>query len=68
MKTIYKIPVIKTIELMNVKSKNPKVGSPFSATMLVARIFAGVPIKVSEPPKSEENDKGISSFDTGTLD
>ena len=61
------MPVAKRIELINVKSKNPNVGSPFSATMLVAKILAGVPIKVREPPNREEKDSGISNFETGTL-
>ena len=52
---------------MGIKSKKPKVGRPFSAKMLVARILAGVPIRVIVPPNRDENESGIKSFETGIL-
>jgi len=33
----------------------------------MARILAGVPIRVIEPPSSDEKDSGISSFETAIL-
>ena len=48
-------------------SKKPSVGRPLSAKMPIARIVAGVPIKVIAPPSSDEKERGMSSFETGIL-
>ena len=48
-------------------SKKPSVGRPLSAKMPIARILAGVPIKVIAPPSSDEKERGMSSLETGIL-
>src|SRR3989304_8318410 len=64
MKTMYRMPEANTTIPMGVKSKNPKVGRPFSATMFVAKMLAGVPMRVNLPPNKEENESGRRSLET----
>jgi hypothetical protein len=48
-------------------SNMPIGGNPFSAAIELTRIVVDVPISVHTPPKSDENESGISSFEGLTL-
>ncbi len=52
---------------IGVNSKKPSVERPRSAKMPMARMLAGVPIRVILPPSSDEKERGMSNLETAIL-